>query len=69
MAELDSPVSDSWWKFLGLGAVVLALLVVITTITGELPSGWWVVAMGTLLFSLLSMALGLVLGVANLRRG
>jgi uncharacterized membrane protein YedE/YeeE len=67
--DLDQHTSDSWWKFLGSGAVVLALLVAVTTITGELPEGWWVVAMGTLLLSLVSIAFGLVLGAVHLRRG
>jgi hypothetical protein len=53
-----------WWKFLAGGAGLLAALIVVTTITGDLPEGGWYVAMVTMLTSFALIATGLVLGVA-----
>ena len=64
-----APVSSHWWKFLLGGVVAIAALVVVTTITGELPEGGWFIAMTVLLASLVSVATGLVLGLARLGRG
>lgn len=68
MPDLDPSVSAYWRKLLAVGAGVLTLLVITTKITGELPEGWWAVAMITLLFSVLSISLGLVLGAVSLLR-
>src|SRR5688500_5319017 len=38
-----------WWKLLLAGAGLLATVVVVTTITGELQNGTWYVAMASLL--------------------
>ena len=59
-------VRDSrWWKLLLSGAGLLATLVVVTTITGELPSGGWYVAMATMFVSFGLIAAGVVLGIAG----
>ena len=68
MSEPDRILDYQWWKLVLVGASTLAGLIVITTITGELPDGWWVVAMGVLLFSILTIATGVVLGGAQLVR-
>jgi hypothetical protein len=57
-------VDGRWWKFLASGAGLLAVLIVVTTITGELPSGGWYVAMVTMLTSFVLIATGVVLGLA-----
>ena len=54
-----------WWKLLLSGVGLLGTLVVVTTITGELPSGWWEVAMLTILVSFGLMGTGIVLGIAG----
>jgi hypothetical protein len=54
-----------WWKLLAAGVLLLAGLVVVTTITGELPSGGWYVAMATLLTSFGLIGSGIVLGIAT----
>ena len=65
----DRPVAawtaGTWWKLLLGGALLLVAEIVITTITGELPDGWWYVAMVVGLTSLVLMAAGLVLGIAS----
>ena len=55
----------SWWKFLAGGAAVVLGLAVVTTITGDLASPAWAVAMIILFSALVSLAAGLVLGVAH----
>jgi uncharacterized membrane protein YdcZ (DUF606 family) len=57
-----------WWKLLLAGGGMLGALVVVTTITGELPSGGWYVAMVVLLASLGLIAAGVLLGLATLAR-
>ncbi|MEN3273987.1 MAG: hypothetical protein V7636_2748 [Actinomycetota bacterium] len=54
-----------WWKLLGGGAALFVAEIVVTTITGELPDGWWYVAMVVGLTSLVLMAAGAVLGIAT----
>lgn len=54
-----------WWKLLLAGAGLLATVVVVTTITGELPNGGWYVAMASLLTSFGLMGAGIVLGIAG----
>jgi hypothetical protein len=60
------PTSGNWWKLLGGGAFVLAVLIAITTATGELPDGAWFVAMVTGLTALVLIGAGIVLGIAHL---
>ena len=60
------PTTRNWWKLLGGGAFVLAVLVATTTATGELPDGAWFVAMVTGLTALVLIGAGIVLGVAHL---
>jgi hypothetical protein len=55
-----------WWKVLVSGAGLMAALIIITTATGELPDGGWMVAMLTGLTAILLMSTGAVLGVAHL---
>jgi hypothetical protein len=52
-----------WWKVLLGGITLLTTLIVVTTITGELPEGAWFVAMVTLLTSVLMIVSGIVLGI------
>lgn len=59
-------VTAHWWKFLVGGVVALVGLVVVTTITGELPEGGWFLAMLVLLASMASVLTGLLLGVVRL---
>jgi drug/metabolite transporter (DMT)-like permease len=54
-----------WWKLLSAGVVLLGALVVVTTITGELPQGGWYVAMATMLTSFALIGTGVVLGIAS----
>jgi len=54
------------WRYLAGGAGLLVAVKVVTTATGELPSGWWWVAMATILGGLVLLAIGLVLTVAHL---
>ena len=61
VAEQDS----RWWKLLLAGAGLLTALVVVTTITGELPEGGWYVAMATMLTSFGLIGAGVVLGIAG----
>lgn len=65
----NRPVVDStggrWWKLLLAGASLLATVIVVTTITGELPDNGWLIAMASLLTSLGLMAAGIVLGIAG----
>ena len=51
------------WKLLLAGAGLLGTLVVVTTITGELPDGAWFVAMATMLTAFGLIAAGVVLGI------
>ena len=54
-----------WWKLLLAGVGLLATLIVVTNITGELPSGGWYVAMVTMFTSFGLIGAGVVLGVAG----
>ena len=60
------PASASWWKLLAGGAGLLAGLIVLTSVTGELPDGGWLIAMITGLTALLLIGAGVVLGIAHL---
>jgi hypothetical protein len=65
---LTQPRSASahWWKLLACGAGLLAALIAITTATGELPDGGWLIAMVTGLTAIVLLAAGIVLGIAHL---
>lgn len=54
-----------WWKLLLGGVGLLAALIVVTTITGELPNGGWYVAMATMFTSFGLIGAGVVLGIAG----
>jgi len=60
------PTTGNWWKLLGGGSLVLAVLIATTTATGELPEGAWFVAMVTSFTALVLIGAGIVLGIAHL---
>jgi hypothetical protein len=60
--------SSRWWKLLLGGVALLATLIVVTTITGELPSGGWYIAMATMFTSFGLIGAGVVLGIAGRMR-
>jgi hypothetical protein len=64
--KIPVPISAHWWKVLASGAGLLATLIVVTTATGELPEGGWMIAMITGLTAFLLTACGRVLGIARL---
>jgi hypothetical protein len=55
-----------WWKLLLSGAVVLATVIAITTVTGELSEPAWLVAAAALLVSVVLLGAGTVLGLVRL---
>lgn len=57
--------SSRWWKLLLAGVGLLATLVVVTTIIGELPDGAWFVAMVTMFTSFGLIGSGVVLGITG----
>ena len=59
------PASAHWWQVLLGGVGVLATTIVALNIIGEVPDGWWVPMMLTLLAGIMTTATGLVLGVAH----
>ena len=67
-SELNAPstATAQWWKYVLTGGVSLTTLIIVTTITGELPDGGWAIAMIVLLASLITLGLGLVLGILHL---
>ena len=62
------PVVAHWWKFLIVGAAVLAAVIVVTTATGEVDGSMWWPTMITVVCALMLVATGLVLGVAHRTR-
>jgi hypothetical protein len=60
------PASAHWWQILLGGVGVLATTIVALNIIGEVPEGWWVPMMLTLLAGIMTTATGLILGVAHL---
>jgi hypothetical protein len=60
------PTTAHWWKLLAAGAGLMAVLIAITTATGELPEGGWFLAMVAGLTALLLLGAGIVLGIAHL---
>jgi hypothetical protein len=65
LSELHD-LPSRWWVVLTTGVVLFVGLVVATTITGELPSGGWFLAMVTGLAAIVLMAAGVVLGAIHL---
>ena len=65
----NRPVVDAsdgrWWKLLVAGVTLLATIVVVTTVTGELPENGWLIAMASGLTSFGLIAAGIVLGIAG----
>ena len=60
------PASAHWWQVLLGGVGVLATTIVVVNIIGEVPDGWWVPMMLTLLAGIMTTAIGLILGIAHL---
>ena len=60
------PATAHWWKLLAAGAGVLAAVIVVTTATGEVDDSMWWPMMITILVALVTLAAGLVLGIAHL---
>lgn len=58
--------SAHWWQVLLGGVGVLTTTIIVLNITGEVPEGWWVPMMLTLLGGLITTATGLILGIAHL---
>lgn len=59
------PMSARWFPLLAAGVALLAGLIVVTRMTGELPSGGWLAAMVTGLTAVLLIGAGLVLGTVH----
>lgn len=62
------PATAHWWKFLAAGAGALAVIVAVTTATGEVDDSLWWPMLLTVLSALVMLAIGLVLGIAHLTR-
>jgi hypothetical protein len=60
------PTTAHWWKVLAAGGGLLAALIAVTTATGELPDGGWLIAMVTGLTAIVLLSTGVVLGIAHL---
>lgn len=60
------PATAHWWKFLTGGGGLLVAAIVVTTATGEVDDSMWLPMMITVLCALVTLAAGLVFGVAHL---
>ena len=60
------PASAHWWQVLLGGVGLLTTTIVGLNITGEVPEGWWVPMMLTLLGGIITTATGLILGIAHI---
>jgi len=60
------PATERWWQVLVTGVIVLTTTIVVVNITGEVPDGWWVPMMLTLLAGVVTSAAGLILGIVYL---
>jgi hypothetical protein len=60
------PATAHWWKLLAAGAGVLAAVIVATNAAGEVEESMWWPMMIAILAALVTVAAGLVLGVAHL---
>jgi hypothetical protein len=65
-APIVRPAPDRWWKLLTAGAALLATMVVVTTITGEVPSVLWPPTMIAFASAFVMLLAGAILGVARL---
>ena len=63
MAERTA--SAHWWQALVGGVGVLTTTIAALNIVGEVPEGWWVPVMITLLAGIMTTVTGLILGVAH----
>lgn len=61
------PATAHWWKFLAGGAGLLVAVIVVTTATGEVDDSMWWPMMITILCAVVTVAAGVVLGIAHLR--
>lgn len=59
----------NWWKFLVVGAAVLAVVIVTVNVVGEVDDTLWLPMVILMLGSLVTLAAGLVLGIAHLAAG
>ena len=59
------PATTRWWKVLGAGTSALAAMIVTLTATGAVSDPWWLPAMLTLAAATVSIATGVILGVAH----
>ena len=55
-----------WWQVLLGGVGMLTTTIVALNIIGEVPEGWWVPMMITILAGIMTTVTGLILGVARL---
>lgn len=60
------PASAHWWQALLGGVSVLAPTILVLNIIGEVPTGWWIPMMLTLLLGIATTAIGIILGIAHL---
>jgi hypothetical protein len=60
------PATSHWWKFLAGGAGVLGAVIVVATAAGEVDESMWWPMMVTIVGALVTLAAGLVLGIAHL---
>lgn len=60
------PSTAHWWRFLTGGGGLLFAVIVVTTATGEVDDSMWLPMMITVLLALVTLAAGLVLGIAHL---
>ena len=56
----------NWWKFLGVGAAVLSVVIVTVNVVGEVDDSLWLPMVILMVGSLVILAAGLVLGIAHL---
>jgi hypothetical protein len=70
-AAVQRSAAANWWKLLGSGAALLALVVTVTIATGELSQATWFLAAAAFLASVTLLGAGAVLAVVRLtgRRG
>lgn len=60
------PATAQWWKFLAGGGGVLGAMILVLTATGEVAEAMWWPMMIAILGALVTLAAGLVLGIAHL---
>jgi hypothetical protein len=59
------PATERWWQVLLAGVSVLATTIIVMNVVGEVPDGWWVPMMVTLLAGIVTTAAGLILGIVH----